>query len=82
MNTSNQPSRALVEYLIAQEAAAAGMTTWQVLSSQSPEPTKVRRRIWKLIMEFSGCSMNGLSLVWGIDRQAIRVGLQVLERAA
>lgn len=82
MNHANQPSKALVEYVIAREAEAAGMTVWRVLSSQSPEPTRVRRQVWKLIMEFSGCSMNGLSTVWGIDRQAIRMGLQVLERAA
>ena len=68
---ANRPDREFVQGIVEIEAWRHGVDTATVYASRSPASKAARRRAWRRILDETGCSINGLATVWGIDRQAI-----------
>ena len=68
---SNRPPRQFVKDIIEVEAWRHGVDVASVYASRAAASKLARRRSWTRILDETGCSINGLATVWGIDRQAI-----------
>lgn len=70
---TRHPSRAHVEWVVADEADRAGEPAEAVMGAcMLAELVRVRYRAIIRILSESGCSILGLSKVWGVDRKSIQ----------
>jgi hypothetical protein len=60
-------------------AARFRMPADQIINSPHPRPARARWWVWSEIIRLSGCSMNGLAIVWGCERQVIWRALRRFE---
>lgn len=73
MKPSNKPDRAIVERIVREEAASAGLPVMALLGGSKREAdTRARHRAILRIREVTGCSERGLAEVWGISDWTVR----------
>lgn len=74
---TRHPSRAHVEWVVRDEADRAGEHPGLVFGvCMKPELVAARYRAIVRIIAESGCSILGLSKVWGVDRKSIQRALR------
>lgn len=80
--TPNLPPREAVIRIARQVSAQHGIVESLIFANRKRVGTNARRAAWAQILRETGCSMNGLGKVWGIDRAAILRGMRLLERGS
>lgn len=71
-NVQIKPDRALVLRVAEEESAATGAKLANVLGMATDGYSKLaRRRAMVRIVRETGCTLGGLAVVWGCDRQVV-----------
>jgi hypothetical protein len=70
---ANRPARETVIRIAAEEAARQGVSFDLVVGIRLfPEVRRARVAVWARVLQETLCSVNGLAVVWGCDRQCIQ----------
>lgn len=80
---ANKPDRAVVERIVAGVSAEYRVPVHLITAARgSPQAMAPRVESWRRILRQTGCTIYGLSLVWGCDRQSIRRNIRRADACA